>query len=247
VRLVERPLAIEGAFVSLAEAARHRARMIAMVALGLAAACLPARQVLGADTLSQTTATGKIQVLQRDAIVVLENSDRLVYKHFDLKERRVVTVSLDKMSLPYHVQTSSSAERQSIVALWKKFGFTATVTDLAGKTTKVYDAYMDFYPPGGRGSLLEAVPPRTSFMLLRTGGAADDVDFEKIQSAEFNGNQIKTILRDGSSEEGQFLMPTNLPAEARFLGITDRYDPASREVFDFALPLQKIRKIEFEH
>ena len=84
-------------------------------------------------------------------------------------------------------------------------------------------------------------------MLLRTGGAADDVDFEKIQSAEFNGNQIKTILRDGSSEEGQFLMPTNLPAEARFLGITDRYDPASREVFDFALPLQKIRKIEFEH
>ena len=68
MRLVERPLAIEGAFVSLAEAARHRARMIAMVALGLAAACLPARQVLGADTLSQTTATGKIQVLQRATI-----------------------------------------------------------------------------------------------------------------------------------------------------------------------------------
>ncbi len=203
--------------------------------------------VLGADTITQTTATGETQILQRDAIVIVENSDRLVYKHFDLKERRVVTVSLDKMSLPYHVQTSSSAERQSIVALWKKFGFAATVTDLSGKPTKVFDSYLDFYPPGGRGSLLEAVPPRTSFMLLQANGTADDVDFEKITSVEFSGKHVKITLRDMSTERGDFLMPTNLPAEARFLGITDRYDPSSRDVFDLALPLKNIRSIEFEH
>lgn len=203
--------------------------------------------LLGADTITQTTATGKTQVLQRDAIVTVESSDRLVYKHFDLKERRVVTVSLDKMSLPYHVQTSSPAERQSIVALWKKFGFAATVTDLSGKVTKIYDAYMDFYPPGGRGSLLEAVPPRTSFMLLQANGTAADVDFEKISSVGLNGKHVKIILRNMSTEDGDFLMPTNLPAEARFLGITDRYDPSSHDVFDFALPLKNVRSIEFEH
>jgi hypothetical protein len=203
--------------------------------------------VLRADTVSQTTATGKTQILQTDAIVTVESSDRLVYKHFDLKERRVVTVSLDKMSLPYHVQTSTPAGRQSIVALWKKFGFAATLTDLSGKSTKLYDAYMDFYPPGGRGSLLEAVPPRTSFTLLRADGTADDVDFEKIMSVEFNGKHLKITLRDTSTEEGQFLMPTNLPAEARFLGITDHYNPTSPDVFDFALPLKNIRSIDFEH
>jgi hypothetical protein len=204
-------------------------------------------RMLGADTISQTTATGKTQILQRDAIVTVESPDRLVYKHFDLKERRVVTVSLDKMSLPYHVQTSPSAERQSIVELWKKFGFAATVTDLSGKSTKIYDAYLDFYPPGGHGSLLEAVPPRTSFALLQANGTADDVDFEKILSVELSGKHLKITLRDMSKEEGQFFMPTNLPAEARFLGITDRYDPSSHDVFDFALPLKNIRSIEFIH
>jgi hypothetical protein len=221
--------------------------MIGMAALASVATLLPAWSTLAGDTISQSTPTGKIQILQRDAIVVLENSDRLIYKHFDLKERRVVTVSLDKMSLPYHVETSSSAERESIVGLWKKFGFAAIVTDLAGKTTKVYDSYLDFYPPGGRGSLLEAVPPRTSLALLQSNGTGDDVDFEKMLSAEFNGNHVKVTLRDMSTEEGQFLMPTNLPAEARFMGITDQYNPASRDVFDFALPVQRIRKIEFEH
>ena len=79
------------------------------------------------------------------------------------------------------------------------------------------------------------------------GGAADDIDFEKILLVELNNHHLKITLRDGSAKEGEFLTPTNQPVEVRFLGITDRYDPSSKEVFDFALPLQKIRKIEFEH
>jgi len=217
-----------------------------LVAVASAAALRPA-SVGRADTISQTTATGRIQVLQRDAIVVKQNSNSLTYKHFDLKERRVVTVTLAEMSLPYHVQKSSASERQSIVGLWKKFGFVAAVTDISGATTKVYDAYLDFYPPGGRGSLLESVPPRTSFPLLVAGGAADDIDFEKILRVELNNHHLKITFREGSAKEGEFLTPTNQPVEVRFLGITDRYDPSSEQVFDFALPFQKIRKIEFEH
>jgi len=217
-----------------------------LVAVTSAAALRPA-SAGRADTISQTTATGRIQVLQRDAIVVKQNSNSLTYKHFDLKERRVVTVTLAEMSLPYHVQESSASERQSIVGLWKKFGFVAAVTDVSGATTKVYDAYLDFYPPGGRGSLLENVPPRTSFPLLVAGGAADDIDFEKILRVEFNNRHLKITLLEGSAKEGEFLTPTNQPVEVRFLGITDRYNPSSEQVFDFALPFQKIRKIEFEH
>ena len=33
---------------------------------------------------------------------------------------------------------------------------------------------------------------------------------------------------------------------ARILGITDHYDPASSEVFDFSIPLSKLKLISFE-
>jgi len=32
----------------------------------------------------------------------------------------------------------------------------------------------------------------------------------------------------------------------RFLGISDQYDPASDRVFDFFLPLARIKEIDFE-
>jgi hypothetical protein len=41
-------------------------------------------------------------------------------------------------------------------------------------------------------------------------------------------------------------MPTDRPAEARLLGITEQYDPASAEVFDFSLPLARLKEIRFE-
>jgi hypothetical protein len=45
---------------------------------------------------------------------------------------------------------------------------------------------------------------------------------------------------------GKFIMPTTQPAEVRFLGITDKYDPASQEVFDFSVPLFQLQLISFE-
>lgn len=199
----------------------------------------------GGDTVYQTTAEGKQAVLQRDAIVVKEDSSFLVYKHFDLKERRVVKVSLNKGSLPYSVDTSSAQERQQIVETWKRFGYKATVTDLTAKATRVFDAYLDFYPPGGRGSLLQSVPARTTFPLLLDNGGADELEFSKIDHIEFQGEHLKVTLRNGQVEAGQFLKPTDQPAEARFLGITDQYDPASAEVFDFSLPLTRLKEIRF--
>jgi hypothetical protein len=41
-------------------------------------------------------------------------------------------------------------------------------------------------------------------------------------------------------------MPTDKPAETRFLGITDQYDPASEEVFNFFVPLNRLKEIRFE-
>jgi hypothetical protein len=41
-------------------------------------------------------------------------------------------------------------------------------------------------------------------------------------------------------------MPTDQPAEVRFLGITEQYDPADEEVFDFSLSLSKIKQVQFE-
>ncbi len=199
-----------------------------------------------ADTVIQTNAQGKPVVIQRDAIVVKEDSAYLFYKHFDLKERRVVRVSLNKGTLPYSVQTSTPSERQQIVETWKRFGHKTSVTDQAGKTTRVFDAYLDFYPPGGRGSLLESLPARTNLPLLLEGGGADEVEFSQISRIEFRGEVLRVTVRDGRTEEGKFLMPTDKPAEVRFLGITDRYDPASEEVFDFSVPLSRLKEIRFD-
>src|SRR5271157_4847777 len=92
----------------------------------LASFASPAR----ADTIYQTNAQGKQVVVQRDAIVVSEDSSFLVYKHFDLKDRRVEIVRLNRGSLPYRVEAASPDYRRQIVDIWKRFGYKATVTDL---------------------------------------------------------------------------------------------------------------------
>ncbi len=212
----------------------------------LAFAAARARAAPAPDTIYQATAQGRQVIIQRDAILVKEDSSSLSYKHFDLKERRVVKVSLNQGSLPYRVAPGTPEERTRIVDTWKRFGFKATVTDQAGKTDRVFDAYIDFYPPGGRGSLLESVPARTTFPILIDGGGADEIEFSKIDRIEFHGERLKVTLRTGEVEEGRFLMPTGHPAEARFMGITDQYNPASEEVFDFSLPLARAGAIRFE-
>ena len=201
---------------------------------------------LDADTLYQISPQGRRVVIQRNAIVVKEDTSAIVYKHFELKERRVEKAVLYQGSLPYQADLSAAQERQQIVKQWKRFGYTAMVTDASGKVTKVFDAYLDFYPPGGRGSLLESVPALTVLPLQLDAGGADEVEFSDIDRIEAQGDHFKVTLRKGTLKEGKFLMPTTQPVEARFLGITDRYDPASPEVFDFSLPLSQAKLIVFE-
>jgi hypothetical protein len=201
---------------------------------------------LKADTIYQAKADGRERVIQRDAIVVHRDSSILIYKHFDLPDMRVERVQLSEGSLPYTVITSSQEQRQSIVELWKRFGYTASVTDTSGRTTQIFDAYIDYYPPGGRGSLLVAVPAITSFPLLMGGGAADVQDFSKIDRVDFQNGEIRLTLRNGQVEQGKYLMPTTQPAEARFLGITDKYNPSSDDVFDFSEPLSHLKTLVFQ-
>lgn len=217
---------------------RFSLALLAVMALGGAA--------LRADTIYQTNARGRQVIVHRDAILIQEDFSSLIYKHFELKERRVVKVRLSKGSLPYSVVTSGADDRRQILNIWKRFGFEAVVTDQDGKTTRVFDVYLDFYPPGGRGSLLESVPPRTTLPVLLEGGGADELDFSQLDRIEFQGDRMRLSLRDGQVVNARFLMPTNQPAEARFLGITDQYDPASPEVFDFSVPLARLKEIRFE-
>ena len=200
---------------------------------------------LGCDSIYQTTAQGKEISLQRDAIVVKQDPEFLVYKHFDLKERRVVVVRLNRGSLPYRVQTSDAGARAQIVKMWKALGYKATITDQAGKITQVYDLYLDFYPPGGRGSLLESFAPRTAFAMQIDNGGTDEFGFDKIDHVEIQGDRLNITLREGKTVTGKFLMPTSHPAEVRVLGITDKYDPASQEVFDFSVPLSQLKLIAY--
>ncbi len=201
---------------------------------------------LRADTIYQTSPEGRESVVQRDAIVTHQDSNILVYKHFDLPDHRVERVRLNQGSLPYSVVSSSAANRKGIIELWKRFGYTAEVTDLAGKTTQVFDAYIDYYPPHGVGSLLEAIPAVTVFPLQLQSGGADAVDFSKIATVQIEHGHIRLTLNDGRVEQGTYLMPTNKPAEARFLGITSNYNPESPEVFDFSMPITQIKKIKFQ-
>jgi hypothetical protein len=212
------------------------------IALAFLALALP----LNADTIYQAKADGRQRVIQSNAILVHQDSAILVYKHFDLPDMRVEKVQLSEGSLPYTVITSSAAQRQGIVELWKRFGYTASVTDTSGKTTQVFDAYIDYYPPGGRGSLLVAVSAITSIPLLFNGGGADIQDFSKIARVDFQNGEITLTLMNGRVEHGKYLMPTNQPAEARFLGITDKYNPASEDVFNFSGPLSHLKTIVFQ-
>lgn len=209
--------------------------------LGMMLAAVPLR----ADNIYEIDAQGRKQVIQRDAIIIQNDSSYLAYKHFDLKERRVEKVSLAKGSLPFVVETSPPEVRAGIVANWKRFGYTVTVTDQAGKTTQVFDAYLDFFPPGGQGSFLESVPATTSLALLLANGGADQIKFDEIARIEFSGDILTVVRRDGRTEQGKFLMPTQQPAEARLLGITDRYNPSSDEVYNFSVPLARLKEIRF--
>jgi hypothetical protein len=212
-----------------------------------ATAVLPVALPLRADIISQTTSAGRQVVLQRDAIVVKQDSATIIYKHFDLKERRIVKATLQESSLPYTVSRSAPDNRRQIVDLWRRFGFTVTVTDISGKASQVSDAYIDFYPPGGQGSLLEALPAETHLSVEFSDGSSDLIDFADLARVEFSGDHLSLTLTSGQVKQGRFLMPTQQPAEARLLGITDKYDPASEDVFDFSLPLARVKQIDFEH
>ena len=216
---------------------------IILLSLALLVSLAPSSR---ADTIYQMNAQGRQVVVQAGDIVVSEDSSFVVYKHFEQKDRRVEIVRLNKGSLPYSVQTASPDARRQIVEVWKRFGFKATVTDLAGKTTRVFDVYLDFYPPGGRGSLLESVPPTTSITVLLDNGIPEEAEFSKIDRLQVQGDHMKMTLRNGQLEEGKFLMPTTQPVEVRLLGITDQYNPSSPQVFDFSLPLAKIKEISFD-
>ncbi len=229
-----------GAFSFLFREVSVLGRLAVLTAMTLAA---PAS--LRADNIYEITPQGNRQVIQRDAIVVHNDTAYLIYKHFDLKERRVEKVSLAKGSLPYIIEPGSADAHRGIINLWRKFGFTATVTDTAGKTIRVSDAYLDFYPPGGRGSLLESVPAMTGFTLLLANGSADEVKFEDVDHVEITGETLRVTRRDGRVEEGKFLPPTNQTVETRLLGITDKYDPSSEDVFDYSVPLARLKEIRF--
>jgi hypothetical protein len=201
---------------------------------------------LAADTLYQTNPQGKQVIVHRDAIVVKEDSSFIVYKHFELKERRVVKIRLSRGAQNYTVKISSPEERLQIVAKWKRFSFKGTVTDLAGESTRLYNIYLDFYPPGGRGSLLESVPARTTLPVVFDDAGADELEFSKVTAIRLQGERLTLTLSDGKVKQATFLMPTDQPAEARLLGITDQYDPASEDVFNFSIPLAQVKEIRFE-
>ena len=218
-----------------------------MKASWLICSCLAllAQPLLG-DTVYQTTSQGKEISLQRDAIVIQQDSAFVVYKHFDLKELRVTVVRLNRGSLPFRVQTSTASGRAQIVEVWKRLGRKATITDQAGKVTQVYDLYLDFYPPGGHGSLLESIAPQTSFPLQIDNVGPDEIEFGKIDRVEIQGDRLSATLREGKTVTGKFIMPTSQPAEVRVLGITEKYDPASQQVFDFSVPLSQLKLISFQ-
>jgi len=199
-----------------------------------------------ADTILQTNAQGERVVVQTSAIVIRQDSNNIVFKHFDLKQRLVEKEQLNQGSLPYEVVRTSPEGRQQIVNIWKRFGYTATVVDQSGKTARVYDAYLDFFPGPGVSSFLESVPPRTNLPILFDGGGADEIEFSDIARIEIQGDHLKLILTNGRIRTGKLLMPTREPAIAHFMGITDHYSPASESTYDFSLPLAQIKEVHFE-
>ena len=200
------------------------------------------------DTIYQTNAQGKEIVLQRDAIVVQQDSSFVVYKHFDLKERRVTVVRLNRGSLPFRVQIEQCrAGARKLWQVWKRFGYKATITDQAGKITHVFDLYLDFYPPGGRGSLagVDSPPHELPHADRKWRGGRNRIRQDR-SASEIQGDRLSIKLREGKTVAGKFIMPTTQPAEVRVLGITEKYDPASDRVFDFSVPLSQLKLISFE-
>jgi hypothetical protein len=55
---------------------------------------------------------------------------------------------------------------------------------------------------------------------------------DKIDRVEIQGDRLSVTSARGKTVHGKFLMPTTQPAEVRVLGITDKYDAASPQVFD---------------
>ena len=198
-----------------------------------------------ADTIFQRTPQRTERIHHRNAIVVQEDSSSILYKHFDLKERRVVKVRLLKGSLPYRVEKSDPDKRERIVATWRQFGFTAQVTDKTGKTSKVSALFLDFYPPGGRGSLFAPIPPRTALPVLLPGGRVLEIEFADIDRVEFHAHRMQVHLAEGQVVECEFRTPSKEPAEARLLGITGNYSPESKEVFDFSIRVDNIQSVKF--
>lgn len=186
-------------------------------------------------------------VIQTNAIVVENDSDAVVYKHFDLGQRRIVLTKLNQGSLPYTVVIGSPSERRRIVNLWEKFGYTVSVATSDGKKTRLYDCYFDFFPgPGGIGAFLESVPPRTNLPVQFDGGGVDQIDFDQIASIANQQGRLTITLANGKIEHGKFLMPTQQPAVVHLMGISGQYKPSSNQVYDFSIPLPNIREIRFE-
>ena len=199
------------------------------------------------DTIVQTNADRRRTVVQSNAIVTDQNQYSISYKHFDLRQRRVVKVQLNQGSLPYQAVLSSAAERKGIVDVWKQFGYTTAVTTQAGKTIQVFDSYLDFFPPSGVGTFIQTVPARTNLPILTDQGSADEIEFSDIGAIENATGHLKVTLTNGRVETGRFLMPTSQPAVVHFMGITEHYSPANSEVYDFSVPLSGIRQIRFEN
>ncbi len=197
-----------------------------------------------ADTIFQRTPQGTEQIIRRNTIVVKEDPNSIFYKHFELKERRVVKVRLEKGSFRVRVEKSNPAVREQIVANWKRFGHTAEVTDIDGNHKKIFSLYLDFYPPGGRGSLHYTIPPRTTLPVRLANGGMDEIDFSDVKLIEFQGSRMRIQLNSGANLDCEFRLPTDQPVEARFLGMTEAYPVDSEEVFDFFLPLEKLKEIK---
>jgi hypothetical protein len=203
--------------------------------------------LLHTDTITQTDAEGKTHVILRQAIVIHQDPNSIVYKHFDLKHRQVVKGHLDQGSLPYDVERSPASQLQQIVNLWKEFGYTVTITDVTGKKQQVWDLYLDFFPPQGSIPFLESVPSRTTLPILYDQGGSDDISFSDIRYIQVQGDHLKVTLTNGSVKQGKFLMPTSQPAVAKFLGITDAYKPESEDLYDYSIPLSQVKEIHFEN
>ena len=216
---------------------------ISLIAITLLASSLPLRP----DTITQTDAEGKSHIILQQAIVIHQDPNTIVYKHFDLKHRQVVKNHLDQGSLPYFVEKSPPSQLRQIVNLWKQFGYAVAITDVSGKKHEISDMYLDFFPPQGAIPFLESVPSRTTLPILYDQGGADDIDFNDIQDLQIQGAHLKVTLSNGQVKTGKFMMPTSQPAVAKFLGITDAYKPGSEDLYDYSIPLSQVKEIQFEN